>query len=221
MKRILVIAPHADDEFIGVGGTIVKEIKNESEVFVCVVTKGASPLFTEAYANNIQLEAKKCHSEVGIKKTYFLDFPAVMLEEQHRYEVNNRILEVVKEVKPDEVYIPHYGDMQKDHQIVAEACMVALRPKYSFSPKRIYSYETMSETGWNVPNSNNAFIPNRFVDISEQLEEKIRCLSIYESQLSSFPNARSVEAIVHLAKYRGSLMTVQAAEAFMVIREID
>lgn len=221
MKRILVIAPHADDEFIGVGGTILKEITNKNEVYVCVVTKGMPPLFNEDYANNIQLEAKKCHLEAGIKKTFFLDFPAVMLEQQHRYEINDRILEIVKEVKPDEVYIPHHGDMQKDHQIVAEACMVALRPKYSFSPKRIYSYETLSETGWNIPNCNNAFIPNRFVDISEQLEEKIRCLNFYESQLSAFPNARSIEAIVHLAKHRGSLMFVQAAEAFMVIREID
>ena len=221
MKRILVIAPHADDEFIGVGGTIIKEIENGNEVYVCIVTKGMPPLFTEAVANNIQSEAKKCHAEAKIKKTYFLDFPAVMLEEQHRYIVNDKILEVIEEVKPDEVYIPHFGDMQKDHQIVADACMVTLRPKYSFSPKRIYAYETLSETGWNVPSASNAFIPNRFVDISEQLDEKIRCMGFYKSQLYSFPNARSIEAIIHLAKYRGSLMNIHAAEAFMVIREID
>ena len=89
-----------------------------------------------------------------------------MLEEQHRYEINEKFLDVVKEVEPDEVFIPHVGDMQKDHQISAEAAMVALRPKYPFAPKRIYAYETLSETGWNIPNIQNEFIPNAFSDIS-------------------------------------------------------
>lgn len=221
MKRVLVIAPHADDEFIGVGGTILKEISNGNEVYVCIVTKGLPPVFDEKYGNEIQMEARKCHIQAGVKKTFYLNFPAVMLEEQHRYDINNKLLEVINEIKPNEVYIPHYGDMQKDHQIVAEACMVALRPKYANSPNKIYSYETLSETGWNFPSVNNAFIPNRFVDISNYINDKIRCLECYKSQLSSFPNARSLDAIIHLARFRGALMNVQAAEAFMVIREID
>ena len=45
--KVLVIAPHADDEIIGVGGTIAKHIYNGDDVFVCIVTRGFEPLFSE------------------------------------------------------------------------------------------------------------------------------------------------------------------------------
>ena len=219
--RILIIAPHADDEIIGVGGTILKNIKNGNDVFVCIVTKGVHPLFSEKYILNLRQETKTCHSQLGLTKTFFLEFPSVVLNEQHKYVINKRITEVIEEVRPEEVYIPHAGDMHSDHQIVAEACMVSLRPKYSFAPTKILAYETLSETGWNIPGVQNAFIPNVFVDIGEFLEQKKDIMSIYASQLGKFPDARSLEAIDALAKYRGALINKNAAEAFMLIREIN
>lgn len=218
--KILIIAPHADDEIIGVGGTAAKCIANGGEVYVCVVTRGAKPLFNDEYVEQLRRETLNCHEFLGIKKTYFLEFPAVMLEKHDRYIINDSIYNVVKEVAPDEVYIPHIGDMQKDHQLVAEAAMVALRPKYDSAVKRIYAYETLSETGWNIPNIQNEFIANAFSDISEHLDTKLEAMKKYKSQLSDFPAARSVEAIKALAKYRGALMNLNAAEAFMLIREI-
>jgi len=220
MKKVLVIAPHPDDEIIGVGGTIIKHIKNKDEVYVCIATKGQMPIFSPEDVDVVRKEAIKCHKDLGIKKTYFLDFPAAMMEDVKRYEMNNRFIEVIKEVKPDVVYIPHIGDMQKDHQIVVESVMVALRPKYDFAPKKIYAYETLSETGWNIPNIQNEFIPNAYVDISEELDNKIKAMSFYQSQVAEFPNARSIETIEALAKFRGSVMNMCAAEAFMLIREI-
>lgn len=220
MKKILVFAPHADDEMIGVGGTIIKNIYNGNRVYVCVVTKGCYPVFNEDYVNTLRCETIECHKKVGIEETFFLDFPSVFLEEEHRYTINSKILEVVEKISPDEVFIPHFGDMQKDHQIVSEACMVALRPKYKFAPKRILSYEVLSETGWNIPNVQNDFIPNVYEDISPFLKQKIEAVGIYKSQISEFPATRSIEAIEALAKYRGAQMNMLAAESFSLIREI-
>lgn len=220
MSKILVFAPHPDDEILGCGGTMIKNIKAGNEVFVCIVTKGCMPLFPPESVKKVRFEARQCHSAIGVKETLFLDFPAVMIDKENRYEVNAKILDVIMKVKPDEVYIPHWGDMQKDHQIVAEACMVALRPKYEPRVKRIYSYETMSETAWNAPNVQNEFIPNVFVDITDTIDQKIHALDYFETQVSPFPDARSLEAVEALAKYRGALMHVKAAEAFMLIREI-
>jgi LmbE family N-acetylglucosaminyl deacetylase len=78
----------------------------------------------------------------------------------------------------------------------------------------------MSETAWNAPNLQNEFMPNVYVDISDTLESKLTALSFFETQLSDFPDARSIEAIEALAKYRGALMHLKAAEAFMLIREL-
>ena len=218
--RVLVIAPHPDDEIIGVGGTISKRIKNGDEVFICIVTKGVEPLFSVESVNRTRAEARAAHKFLGVKETIFLDFPSVMLETVPRYEFNGKICEVVQNLKPDEVYIPHRGDMQLDHQMVVDAAMVAVRPKYAHKVKRVYAYETLSETGWNIPNVQNEFIPNVYEDISDSFDDKLKAMSYFETQLSDFPDARSLEAIESLAKFRGATVHVCAAEAFSLIREI-
>jgi len=144
----------------------------------------------------------------------------VMLEEVPRYELNDGILGVIQRIKPEEVYVPHRGDMQIDHKIVVDAAMVALRPKYSHKVKRIYAYETLSETGWDIPNVMNEFIPTVYEDISDTINKKIEAMNIFQSQLASFPNARSIGAIEALARFRGSTVTLEAAEAFGIVREI-
>ena len=126
MKRILVVAPHADDEVLGAGGTIAKNVAEGNEAYICVVTRGAEPLFSKTLTEQVREETIKAHKLLGIKETYFLEYPAVMLENIERYKLNESILQVVQKIKPDEVYIPHMGDMQKDHQIVNEAVMVAV-----------------------------------------------------------------------------------------------
>ena len=218
--KVLVIAPHPDDEVIGVGGTIAKRAKYGDDVYVCIVTKGKSPLFKAEFIEQGRQECRKADKKLGVKETIFLDFPAVMLETVPRYEFNKKILEVVNSIKPDEVYIPHRGDMQIDHQMVVDAAMVAVRPRGNNYPKRIYAYETLSETGWNIPNTVNEFIPTVYEDITDTYEIKLEAMAIFESQLSPFPEARSIGAIEALAKYRGATVSVRAAEAFSLIREV-
>lgn len=218
--NILIFSPHPDDEILGVGGTIAKRVNAGDDVYVCIVTKGFQPLFSDEFVEQGRSEALEAHRYLGVKETVFLDFPAVMLESVPRYELNGKISEVVQRIRPDEVYIPHRGDMQIDHQMVVDAAMVALRPKYSHKVQRIYAYETLSETGWNIPNTTNEFIPTVYEDITNTLEMKLVSMAIYKSQVSLFPDARSVGALEALAKFRGSTVGVEAAEAFYLIREI-
>lgn len=219
MNKVLVIAPHPDDEILGCGGTMLRHVKSGDKVFVCIVTHAEPPVYPENASLAIQQSARECHKWMGAEDTIFLDFPAVMLEKVERYKLNDAILEVIKKIKPDIVYIPHYGDMQKDHQVVVEACMVALRPKNIDYPIKIYGYETLSETGWNCPNVQNEFLPNVYVDITDYLDGKIKAMKYYDTQVADYPSARSLEAIEALAKYRGTLMHYRSAESFMLIRE--
>ena len=218
--NVLVIAPHADDEILGVGGTIAKYIKEGHKVYICIASRGYPPLFSNEYVEGIIKEAIKCHKFLEVEKTFFLDFPAAMLEKANRNEINDKLYGVIDEVKPDIVFVPHYGDMQKDHEIIAKSCMVALRPKYQHKVKAIYSYETISETEWNIPHATNTFIPNVYIDISDYIQTKLDAMAQYKSQLSDFPNARSLEALEALARYRGSTINVCAAESFALIRQI-
>jgi LmbE family N-acetylglucosaminyl deacetylase len=86
------------------------------------------------------------------------------------------------------------------------------------SVRKILSYETLSESNWSLLNP-HSFTPNIYVDISDTLEDKIRAMSVYKSELRPFPYPRSLEAIKILAQKRGIEAGLSAAEAFMLIRE--
>lgn len=218
--NILVIAPHADDEILGVGGTIARYVSEGNQIYVCIASRGYEPTFSNELVEKVLKEANNSHNLLGIKKTYYLNFPASMLEKSERNELNEKLFEVIKEVRPDIVFIPHFGDMQQDHKVIAKAAMVVLRPKYEHKVPIIYSYETLSETEWNIPHAANTFIPNVYVDISNYMNAKLEAMKEYQSQLDIFPNPRSLEVLEALAKYRGSAIHVKAAEAFALIRQI-
>ena len=218
---VLVIAPHPDDEILGCGGTIAKHAAAGDAVYVAIVTKGCEPLFSSEQVRQVREECRRADEYLGVKETLFLDFPASMMETVPRYKLNDAIISVVQRLKPDCVYIPHRGDMQLDHKMTVDAAMVALRPKYQHVVQKIYAYETLSETGWDMANTTNEFIPTAYCNIELYLEKKIEAMRIFNSQLSDFPNARSLEAIRALALYRGATMNLGAAEAFVTIREIS
>lgn len=214
--KIIVFAPHNDDEVLGVGGTIAKYTAKGDEVYICEVTVGTN----KERAKKIKEEALNAHKILGVKKTFFLDFPVVNLNQVPTKELNEKIHQIVQKVKPEIAYIPHKGDMHIDHKIVAESTMVALRPVDSPQLKAIYAYETLSETEWNIPSIDNAFNPNVYEDITDTIGIKIEAMKCYQSQLYEFPHPRSLQAIEVLSQLRGSTICVNNAESFMLVREI-
>jgi len=219
--KVLVIAPHPDDEVLGCGGTMVKHVSEGDEVYLCVVTKAYPPDWPEDEIKERRDEVVRANKILGTKKTYFLDLPTVKLDTIPQKELNETIAEVVNESQPEIVYVPHGGDVNNDHRLVFEAAMVAIRPKPALAIKKILCYETLSETEWAAPLAENAFMPNVYVDISGVLATKLKAMSEYKSELKEFPHPRSLEAISALAKVRGATTGVEAAEAFMLMREIQ
>ncbi|MBQ4424243.1 MAG: PIG-L family deacetylase [Lachnospiraceae bacterium] len=216
--NVLIFAPHRDDEIIGVGGTLLKRKAAGDRVTVCVVTAREGSELPPS-TRIIHEEMRKAHVFCGIDEYIGLPFWANNMENFSRSELNKAFYDAIVKAAPEEVYLPFWGDMQKDHQIVTEAAMVALREKYDHPVKRIYAYETLSETGINIPSENYSFIPNVFEDITDFLEDKKTALNFFESQVHPFPDLRSLESVEALAKFRGATVNVKAAEAFMLIRE--
>lgn len=217
--RILVIAPHPDDEVLGCGGTIVRHVLGEDEVYLCIVTKAYPPEWSEQEVEERKKEVFQAAETLGIKQVYFLDLPTVKLDTIPQKELNELLTQVIDKVKPQILYIPHKGDVNKDHQIVFDAGMVVIRPKPNSTLEKVLSYETLSETEWAAPCVESAFIPNIYVDISETLETKLKAMQEYRQELKQFPHPRSLEAVSALARWRGSTIGVKAAEAFMLVRE--
>ena len=214
--RVVVIAPHNDDEILGVGGTMAKLVKQGHEVIVCEVTAGN---LDEELVQRIKREARASHELMGVK-THFMDLPVVGLREMTTKELNKSFQSHLLDLEPDVVFLPHKGDMHIDHRMTVEAAMVALRPVTFPNLKGIYAYETLSETEWNTPSVDNAFIPTMFVDITDEIEIKLDAMKCYASQLCEYPHPRSLEALRALAMHRGGMVCKKYAEAFIVLREI-
>lgn len=213
--RVIVFAPHNDDEVLGVGGTIAKMTRQGHEVYICEAT---TPADIPDLAVTIKEEALEAHRVLGIKDTIFLDLPVVALKDTPTKIVNACFEKVVSEIKPEIAFIPHKGDMHIDHGEVAKAAMVALRPISNPQLKMIFSYETLSESEWNIPSVDNAFCPTFYSDITETIDTKIKAMQCYQSQLMDSPHPRSINAIDALARYRGSTVGKNYAEAFVLVR---
>lgn len=225
MKNILIIAPHADDEILGCGATMAKEIAGGNNVYVLICTNahvGAPELFSEERIKQIRLEAITAHKLLGVKETAFLDFPAPALDQYPRFKMSNEMSAVIRKFGIDTVYIPHRGDCHKDHAIIHDCAMVACRPLANYKVKHIYAYETLSETEWGEPIAADYFIPVKYNTFTvDEFRKKLDAMSCFKSQLYPFPASRSLEAIEHLASYRGCTVSALRAEAFEVLRDID
>ncbi len=221
IRRALVLAPHPDDEVLGCGGTMARLAEMGREVHVGIVTRGLEPRYTAASVERVIGEARAAHTRLGVTRTHHLDFPAAELDRVPHATLNAGIADLVTRVDPDTLFIPFLGDVHLDHQLVFASAMVAARPRPGRFPVRIYAYETLSETNWNAAPLTPAFTPNVFVDIGTQLAAKLEAFALFASQARAAPDERSLATISALATLRGATVHRAAAEAYMLIREID
>lgn len=225
--RVLVVAPHADDETLGVGGTIARYVREGHQVFVAVMTghgdDGPHPLWPRDLWEQIREEARQAHEILGVTRTLYREVPAVTVADQPQWQLNATTAGVIEEVCPDVLFAPFPLDLHKDHRELFHSFSVAWRPtsEVGRNIREIYTYEVLSETHLNFPYVEQSFTPNSWVDISETLDTKLRALAAFGSQLQPAPNLRSIESVEALARLRGSQMGVAAAEAFVLVRRFQ
>ena len=195
--RILVVAPHADDETLGAGGTIARYADEGHDVIVAVMTghgeQGAHPLWSKDSWEIVRSEAKQAHAILGVRETVFQEIPAAMVADEALWKLNQITSDVVKDARPDVLFAPFLFDLHKDHREITNSLSVAWRPCNDTGQRlqEIYLYETQSETHWNIPYLEQGFFPNAMVDIGSYLDKKLAALRCYKSQMRPFPDARS------------------------------
>jgi len=216
--NILVIAPHPDDETLGVGGTIRRAADAGHRIVVVTVAAHMPPMYSAESYEATMTEARAAHAVLGVDEHVFLEHAAMSLRDLGPGVLNGMVAEQIERFRPDAVFIP-FPDRHVDHREVFEACMVAMRPVGVGSAlKCVAAYETISSTHWNAPGMEAAFTPNLVVDITSQIDGKIEAMGCYKSQLQQFPAARSLEALRALALFRGSQAGYGYGEAFHIIR---
>lgn len=206
---------------LGCGATIARYRAAGARVTVAIVTRGKPPVFPASQVRRVRTEARQAADLLG-HELEFLDLPVTELHRLPLAKINGVFSDLLARTRPDWLLLPHPGDRHEDHRQVFAAAMVASRPDgRRHRVARIACYETVSETHWSAPGIEPAFEPNWFVDVSETLETKLRAMACYASQLEAGIPARSLEAIEALARFRGSVVGVQSAEAFQIIRDLS
>jgi len=225
--NVLVIAAHPDDEILGCGATVARHAAQGCRVETLILAEGATARDNvrdsesrHADIKNLCESARLAAEILGAAPPRFGGLPDNRLDGLDRLDIIKMIEAVIAEVRPEIVYTHHSGDLNVDHRIAAEAVATACRPLPGVPLRAIYAFETVSSSEWGPSAGFAEFKPTRFVDVMDHLQSKRRALACYDSEIRSFPHARSIESIEALARWRGASVGIQAAEAFQVIREL-
>lgn len=219
--KSLVISPHPDDEVLGAGGTLFKRKKTDksNQIFWVIVTKLKKDLGDKLLKTRAK-EIARVSKLFGFKKVFQLDFNTTELDSSSKKKLITNFSYIFNQVKPSELFVPHFSDVHSDHKIVSEVISTCTKNfRFPFI-KKILAYEVISETDYNLDRK-KIFFPNYYEDISKYLSKKKQAMKIYKSEIKKFPFPRSLVTIDALAKFRGSQIGKSAAESFEILREIN
>jgi LmbE family N-acetylglucosaminyl deacetylase len=157
---------------------------------------------------------RRAAAVLGVADVRPLGFPDQRLDTITLTEIIAPLEQLVRELEPEVVYCQHGGDINRDHELLFKAVLVATRPTEQ-SIAAVYAFDTASSTEWAFP---RRFVPDTWVDISAVLEQKLSAMACYESELRPYPHPRSLEALRHRAHAWGNQQCLDAAEVFLTVR---
>lgn len=219
---ILVLAAHPDDEVLGCGGTIARHVAAGDQVHVAILAQGlysrGEP--TAEQVSGLHAAAERANGLLGVSSLSLFDYPDNSMDTVARLAVTQTIEQLVAEHRPRTVYSHWIGDVNIDHRRIHEAVVAACRPQPGHPVESLLFFEVASSTEWQPPGSAPAFQPNWFVDIAATLDTKLAALAAYQAELRDWPHPRSLRGVEHLARWRGSTIGCEAAEAFVLGRRL-
>jgi LmbE family N-acetylglucosaminyl deacetylase len=223
-RKMLVVAAHPDDEVLGCGGTIARLAQEGHDVYIAILGEGITSRYQQreqadrTLVEELHARSKQVAERLGAKDLFLYNLPDNRFDTIPLLDVVKKIEELIKDLQPEAVYTHHGGDLNIDHVVVHRALLTATRPMAGQSVKDIFAFEVQSSSEWAFGQFQKAFSPNVFVDISTTVDTKIEAMKLYESETHHFPHPRSPQALRTTACHWGSLVGVEYAESFELIR---
>lgn len=227
-QKLLVIAPHPDDEVVGCGG-FIKRVKDAGgKVYVLFLTVGDTKDFSKKGISFGKEREKEIESVAKFLK--YNDYDIAFNGNSYHLKLDRlgqkRLMDMIEresrvgleKIKPTIVAFPLIRSYNQDHRIAAFATHAALRPadgRDKHFVKLVLGYEEPSDS-WALQ---ERLEPNFFIKLSKKdLDAKIEAMKLYKSQSRTGYNTRSMHALKNLAYLRGSQSGVKIAEAFVSYR---
>lgn len=225
MRSLLVAAAHPDDEVLGCGGTIAKLADQGATIHVAFLADGVFSRASDRKAQQDELQSRRAAAQkacdiLGVQSVSFGNFPDNRMDTVAMLDITQVVEELISKHQPNTVFTHHAGDLNIDHRRIHEAVVTACRPQRGHPVKTLLCFEVPSSTEWQLPGSAPIFAPNWFVDISNTLVRKLAALGAYAAELRDWPHPRSRQGVEYLARWRGATVGVDAAEAFMLGRQL-
>ncbi len=206
-EKVLVFAPHPDDETVGCGGTIAAHCRHGDHVKIIILTTGdkadtRNRYSREEYVRIRKTEAKKAGVVLGVNDIEFWEYP-----DRELYLAENlifRISDLLKDYTPTLIYCPSPTEVHPDHRSTAKAVWEAVQSN-KYLPYKMVFYEL------GIP-----FRPNTLVDITPYIKAKKKALKIYKSQQAENDYYNK---ILGLNKYRTYTLSpqVEYAEGYYIV----
>lgn len=219
---VLVIIAHRDDEAIGLGGVIARHIECGDSVYAVSMTDGVGARGLNISEARLREQASlKVANALGFSWLNGQPFPDNAIDTVPLLKVVQAIETIKTKINPTIIYTHSSADLNIDHRIVSQATLTAFRPQPNECWKEIRLFEVSSATDYGHSSITGSFDPNLYINIENFWKKKLLALKIYSNEMRSSPHSRSYDGIENLAKFRGSQVGLNFAEAFEVIRKIE
>lgn len=217
--RILAIGAHPDDIELACCGTLAKCIKRGDTVIVCHVSSGSLG-HVVIPPDELRLiranEAKKAGALAGVQEVLCAGFDD--LEIFDTKAARDKIVDIIKYANPDLIITHDPNDYMPDHttvsKLVFDASFTATLPNYKSKYKQpakmvpLYYMDTLAGVNFN---------PTEYVDISDEIELKLKMLECHESQVAWMRDHDGIDfadLVKTMSRYRGYQCGASYAEAF-------
>lgn len=225
MDPILVVAAHPDDEVLGCGGTMAR-LSADHTVYAAILGEGMSSRYERreeadpGRLDALRQASRRVAAMLGVREVFLLGLPDNRFDELATLDVVKKVEDLVGRLQPRVIFTHHPGDLNIDHAITFRAVLTATRPVPACPVREVYAFEIPSSTEWAFQRYEPVFRPNVFVDIARTIDVKLTAMQAYESESRPFPHPRSVEALRAIARRWGSVVGVEYAEPFELVRAL-
>lgn len=227
MNNVLVVSAHPGDTVIGCGGALALHAARGDSVKVLVVGDGWTSR-VRTYEKGLEIvnlepleeQERNALKLLDVTDVSHLRLPDNRLDSFPLLDLVKHVEQVLDEYAPDVIYTNSRHDLSVDQQRTCRAVVTSARPVPGEKPMTLLSFESPSSTEWNVYDDSEGFTPDTFVDISSVFEQKMKAVSILNSETRPWPHPRSIKAISACASVRGVAVGFTNAEAFKLLRKV-